>query len=181
MRSSHALRWGTDVASQHPPVICVCVGRGLFLQGSRVIPNTGSAAGACEGRSHSTTTGNKAFKRRKKNLSAQGLWLSLPTHQAGVETVPLKLLKNEECCLLGWVFLLPHPSGCPGVKASFPICDLVLIHDGKLNIVMAIVVMSTSVQRTKQHWCYAKQSIHLTKTQAQAYSVTKHLLCMKIN
>lgn len=46
--------------------------------------------------------------------------------------------------------------------------DLTLIHDEKLNIAMAVVVMSTSVARMKQHWCSAKQSIHLTKTQAQA-------------
>lgn len=46
--------------------------------------------------------------------------------------------------------------------------DLALIHDGKLNTLMAVVVMSTSVARTKQHWRSAKQSIHLTKTQEQA-------------
>lgn len=77
------------------------------------------------------------------------------------------------------MFLLPHASGCPGVKASFPIYDLALIHDGKLNTVMAAVVMSTSAERTKQHWCSAKQSIHLTKTQAQVYSAPKHLLGME--
>lgn len=79
------------------------------------------------------------------------------------------------------MFLLPHASGRPGVKVSFPIYDLALTHDGKLNTVMAAVVMSTSVQRTKQHLCCAKQNVNLTKTQAQAYSVTKHLLGMKIN
>lgn len=62
-----------DVASQHLSATCVCVGRGLLPQGNRAIPNKGSAADACEGRSHTTTTGNAASKRSRKNLSAWGL------------------------------------------------------------------------------------------------------------
>lgn len=44
---------------------------------------------------------------------------------------------------------LPYASGYPGLKVSFPIYDLALVHDGKLNIVMAVVVMSTSVTEDK--------------------------------
>lgn len=64
---------------------------------------------------------------------------------------------------------------------SFPVYDLALVHDGKSNLVMAVAVMSKAVQRIKQHQCSAKQGIHLTQTQTQVYSVTKHLLGIKIN
>lgn len=75
----------------------------------------------------------------------------ISAHRSGWcrDSVLLKLPKSEECCLLGWVVLLPHASGYPGLKVSFPINDLAIVHDGKLNTAMAVVVMSTSVTEDK--------------------------------
>lgn len=99
-------------ASQHCPTAgtCLLVGRAIGLQDHRAGPRAGSAAGAYAGSSHntslSTTTGEEAFKGSRKNLTASGLWFSLPPDPGCCEDL-LSSWNLKNAVYLHWCFCYP--------------------------------------------------------------------------